>query len=202
MKKKIGIYVIINKINGKRYIGQSVDINNRFIRHRYHLNKGIHANDHLQRAWDKYGSSNFEFKIIVECTKQELDLMEESQAHQVSNDLLYNITDDFTSRAGSRNPFFKRKHSAESKQKMSEAKKGVFCGVKNPNYGGKNKHILSKLMAGSKNCNATLNEQDVVEIKKKLNEGTSHQAIANEYGVSRTAITKIKNGHRWAHVEV
>ena len=31
------------------------------------LNKNIHGNAHLQRAWDKYGESNFKFEIIEEC---------------------------------------------------------------------------------------------------------------------------------------
>jgi len=79
----IGIYGILNKINGKMYVGQSVNINSRFIRHRYHLNKGVHINVHLQRAWDKYGLDAFEFKVLAECEANELDVIEEQQANEV-----------------------------------------------------------------------------------------------------------------------
>ena len=63
-----GIYKIINKINGKYYVGSSVNIkdypNNRWSRHIADLNANRHHNDYLQRAWNKYGQDAFEFIII------------------------------------------------------------------------------------------------------------------------------------------
>ena len=60
----IGIYKIENKVNGKVYIGQSIDIEKRWKSHISYLNKGIHRNKHLQSAWDKYGEGNFDKKIL------------------------------------------------------------------------------------------------------------------------------------------
>ena len=62
-----GIYMIQNKVNGKIYIGQSVNIEDRWGEHKYELNKGYHHNKHLQRSWNKDGQENFEFTIICEC---------------------------------------------------------------------------------------------------------------------------------------
>ena len=45
----IGIYKIENKVNGKVYIGQSIDINTRWYNHRKELNGNRHHNEHLQR---------------------------------------------------------------------------------------------------------------------------------------------------------
>lgn len=45
----IGIYKIENKVNGKVYVGQSIDINTRWKCHISYLNSGIHHNKHLQR---------------------------------------------------------------------------------------------------------------------------------------------------------
>jgi group I intron endonuclease len=60
-----GIYKIINKVNGKYYVGSSVDIKRRWIRgHRYKLNNNKHNNFHLQCAWNKYGKENFILEII------------------------------------------------------------------------------------------------------------------------------------------
>lgn len=73
----IGIYTIINLINNKRYIGQSIDIENRFIRHKSELNNNRHVNRHLQASWNKYGMNNFKFQIIEECTKEELNTKEQ-----------------------------------------------------------------------------------------------------------------------------
>lgn len=71
-----GIYKIINKINGKYYVGSTNNFNGRCgrkFRHTYELNKGIHKNQHLQNAWNKYGSINFDFLFIE--SVQEVDLL-------------------------------------------------------------------------------------------------------------------------------
>ena len=69
----IGIYKIENKINGKFYIGQSIDIKTRWYNHRKDLNGNRHYNEHLQNAWNKYGENQFIFSIIEECTVDNLD---------------------------------------------------------------------------------------------------------------------------------
>lgn len=63
----IGIYRIVNKINGKCYYGSSKNIKKRWLRHKNELNKGKHVNIILQRAWDKYGSDNFIFELVEGC---------------------------------------------------------------------------------------------------------------------------------------
>ena len=69
-----GIYKITNCVNGKVYIGKSIDIlNKRWVYHKSLLNNGTHINKHLQNAWNKYGEENFNFSIILECMPDELD---------------------------------------------------------------------------------------------------------------------------------
>ena len=53
----IGIYQIQNKINGKIYIGQSIDIEKRLKQHLRYLRKSQHYNSHFQNAFDKYGEN-------------------------------------------------------------------------------------------------------------------------------------------------
>ena len=72
-----GIYAIINKVNGKIYVGQAVSIEDRWGDHKARLNRGKHENSHLQRAWDKYGADNFEFTVLTECAEEQLNTMEE-----------------------------------------------------------------------------------------------------------------------------
>lgn len=69
----IGIYKIENKVNGKVYIGQSVNIDTRWYNHRNELNGNRHHNEHLQNAWNKYGSNSFDFILIEECTLENID---------------------------------------------------------------------------------------------------------------------------------
>lgn len=59
-----GIYMIKNKINGKIYIGQSLDIERRKKQHFYSLSSNNHPNFHLQNSYNKYGPDNFVFKTI------------------------------------------------------------------------------------------------------------------------------------------
>ena len=66
MKIYKGIYCIMNTTNGKKYIGSSINIKERWKTHKRLLNKGIHDNNHLQNAWNKYGKDRFIFYIIQE----------------------------------------------------------------------------------------------------------------------------------------
>lgn len=67
-----GIYQILNKKNGKRYIGLSKHCNYRMKQHIRALNSGNHSNIHLQAAWDKYGGESFIFNIIEKAPEEVL----------------------------------------------------------------------------------------------------------------------------------
>jgi group I intron endonuclease len=68
----ICIYSIINLKNNKRYIGYTVDFKHRKLRHLKDLRRNIHGNEHLQKAYNKYGGDIFVFEVLEECKKAEL----------------------------------------------------------------------------------------------------------------------------------
>lgn len=72
----IGIYQIKNIVNGHLYIGKSEDIDRRWKEHTRQLNQSKHHNAKLQSDWDKFGAENFEFKVLKECSKEELGFEE------------------------------------------------------------------------------------------------------------------------------
>ncbi len=71
-----GIYVIINVINDKKYIGQSNNIPRRWSEHRSELNKNKHHNTYLQASWNKYGAESFVFRVLQYSTPDKLDQLE------------------------------------------------------------------------------------------------------------------------------
>lgn len=71
----VGIYKITNTENGKCYIGQSININDRITKHK---NKYKNKKDHsfkslLYQDLRSYGIEEFKFEIIEECKKNQLD---------------------------------------------------------------------------------------------------------------------------------
>jgi group I intron endonuclease len=85
-----GIYKIRNKINGKFYIGSSIDINHRWTMHINSLKRGDHHSIILQRAWNKYGLDNFIFEIIEETS--DYSLIEREQYYLDHLKPIYNIS--------------------------------------------------------------------------------------------------------------
>lgn len=77
MNMKSGVYQIINIINGKRYIGSSIDVERRFKEHRRHLCGNYHHNEHLQNAWNKYGEESFMFELIERCEPEDCAKIEQ-----------------------------------------------------------------------------------------------------------------------------
>lgn len=92
--KIIGVYFIKNKITGKFYVGHSIDINKRFIRHKRDLNKGNHHCIYLQRAWDKYSEDDFEFIIYKECETEEESIELEQYFIDNFKEQLYNTSNE------------------------------------------------------------------------------------------------------------
>ena len=126
----IGVYKILNTVNGKFYIGSSVDIEKRFKQHRTDLNKGIHNNTYLQNAWNKYGANNFEF-IVVECV-DDIKILRDRETYYIqktqctNHNIGYNLLADANIGLGVR-------ASVEVREKISKA----CTGSKNGNYGRK-----------------------------------------------------------------
>ena len=113
----IGIYKIENKINGKVYIGQSKDINKRWIEHKSNLNNNRHPNKKLQNAWNSYGKDNFDFTVLEECDN---NIINDREIYWISyydssnRELGYNLSTG--GEASSKGMRF----SNEQKEKMSE----------------------------------------------------------------------------------
>lgn len=115
--------MIENKINSKRYIGQSWDIDRRWFEHtRYE------SNTHLKSAYSKYGLDNFEFRVLCELKEED----EQSQERLDDLEIAYidildttNQTKGYNHKSGGSYG----KHSEESKAKMRTSSIGKNKGI-------------------------------------------------------------------------
>lgn len=111
-----GIYSITDKTNGKSYIGQSVNIEKRFLKHQGYLKNNYHPNQHLQNAYKKHGKDSFEYKVLRECSTEELDVWE-----RIFIRFFDSLKNGYNKASGG-NKF--KTFSDESKEKMSLSQKG------------------------------------------------------------------------------
>jgi group I intron endonuclease len=111
-EKRTGIYAIVNIWNGNQYIGSSVDLARRKKVHFALLRKDKHHSPHMQYAYNKYGKSAFEFRVILYCEPGALLYYEQKLL-----DLrvpVYNVSPTAGSCRG-------HKHTAEARRNMSKA---------------------------------------------------------------------------------
>lgn len=195
----IGIYGIKNKINGNIYIGQSIKIERRWTAHKADLKKNKHPNQCLLNSYNKYGKDNFEFLILEQCEKEELNSLEESWINKFPKSKLFNRNFHITDLRGEKNPFFGKKHSIKTKKKLSILKKNNYKGEFNPNFGKKqSKETRLKMTLKRAKCGLTI--ENILEIKEMLLFGIKHKVIAEKFKVGRTLISRISSGARWSNV--
>lgn len=64
-----GIYTITCIANGRVYVGSAVDFGSRRRLHLHNLRNGNHHSQKMQRSFNKYGESAFEFALVLECER-------------------------------------------------------------------------------------------------------------------------------------
>lgn len=141
-----GIYTIRNTINGKFYIGQAKNLYKRWGVHKSELRGGYHDNGHLQKAWNKYGESAFQFFVLEYCEVGQLTGYEQEYLNiWVGQSNCYNIARD--AEVPSRGLIF----SEEVRAKLSRAHKGRIPPNKGIPMSDEQKQKLSEALSGEKN---------------------------------------------------
>lgn len=207
------IYCITNKINGKRYIGQTV----RTLEERF----GEHArnkNSYLGSTIRKYGRENFTAEIIDSSLL--IDDLNEKEIYwtQKLNTKIphgYNLVDGGDNTMG-------YNHTLEARMKMSMTKKelGNMEGVKNHFYGKRHTEETRKKMSDAwKNGKRVMTP----ELKKRLRESQYTRKVLNvttgeifnsikeaseTYDIKATHITRVcrgrrktTGGYKWSYID-
>lgn len=150
--KIAGIYTITNVINSKMYVGYTDDFNTRKYNHFRELKTNRHSNTHLQGGFNKYGEENFIMELIEEYSIELLIAMEHYWATilNVHNRKFgYNLGATNPLTRGTR-PMAGKKHTLKSREKISNNRKGKAKGENNHFYGKKHSEESKLKMSTAK----------------------------------------------------
>ena len=198
VSKKTCVYKITNTLNGKVYIGQTVDYRKRKVGHFSYLRRNAHRNIYLQNSFNKYGESSFRIEIIKECTIDELDELEiyyMRKYNSIDRTQGYNMVI-----GGNTNKSF----SDCIRQKMSQSQKGRIISEEHRKRIGKwhkGKTISPKdiekanktkkdnqIQWGETNPNAVLTNDDVEKLIKDMLNGLTVEDVMKKYKCSRQTV--------------
>lgn len=169
-----GIYLIINVISNKGYVGQSCNPKRRWVQHKCNLKHQRHSCHYLQNSWNKYGADAFIFEILEVCSD---NLLTETEQYWMNSlrfmgASLYNTAPAAGSCLG-------LKHTEKAKQKLSLAKKGVPFSEEH-----------KKALSVARKARAPHSE----ETKKRMSESQHHRPPPSEGVRKRTSATLM--GHK------
>lgn len=195
------IYVVENKINNKKYIGQTLqlDINKRWNQHK--RNNGI--GKILLNAYEKYGVDNFRFRIICICFDDDTNRYEteyikkyntlypngynllEGGNNKKHNEYTINILKQKLT--GNNHPNYGKIFSEEQRKNMSNSKTGLL----NPNYGKKlsneqKEKIKQTIKKFDKEKRELINNKISESIKKSI----KNRKAVIQYDINNNLINK------------
>lgn len=168
---KTGIYLIVNCVNGKFYVGSSSrNIERRKITHLHDLRKNQHHSPRLQNAWNKYGEQSFEFHCIEVVEPEKCIEREQYWLDKLKPE--YNIC----KKAGS---VLGHKHTEETRRLMRET-----------NQLPENKERRSKSHLGKKPTEATRQKQREAKLGRKLSKEHAEKISAGNKGKKKGPMTE------------
>jgi group I intron endonuclease len=105
-----GIYIIINELTEKYYLGSSVNIEKRWVEHKSLLKSNKHHSKPLQNAYNKYGNSCLTYYVFFVCVEEDLLFFEQF--------CLDTLKPKYNASKVANAPMAGRKHSKETLIKM------------------------------------------------------------------------------------
>jgi hypothetical protein len=178
METLVGIYKITNPKN-KIYIGQSLNITQRFLNYKQSPSK---TQRRIYNSLKKYGFSNHKFEVLHLCDKEQLNVLEKYYIDLFNT---FNTKHGLNLRdgGGSRGAF-----SDESKKQLSKTRKSL-----NIKYDDEYKIKMSKKLSGEKNPMYGKSGEFSPNWGKKHKAETIEKMKKNHWSKSKTYINPNKN---------
>lgn len=223
------IYCYTNLINGKKYIGQTINPNQRYNAHKSSAfnPKDPEYDSVIHRAFRKYGYENFKYEILAEA--ETIDELNGLEIYYIAH---YNtqIPNGYNVKSGGNNGSFIP--NEETREKMMWAKGSLSeeevialrkayanhespTKIYNEKYADKmhyNSFLniwtgqrYSRVMPEvfkEKKRHTKLDEETVRKIKKDRAMGYSYGDLVLLYNISKSTIVDICKGRTWKHVQI
>lgn len=202
--------MILNKVNGKRYIGQTDNLEERWRNHA----KPTSNCTYLKNAFKKYGLNNFQIKLLIICFNTDMDRYEMEYVRK------YNtlVPNGYNLREGGSNG----KHHETTKNKISTALKSKTWDYAKPQLGKPHteevKEKISKALKGRMPVGLHTMIERAKRLAKPIVQLTFDDAIVSRYessvpagiamNVNKASIhrackskSKIYLGYKWMYEE-
>lgn len=189
------IYQIKSKKTGSSYIGSTIDYKKRTYCHLYYLKTKKHQNPRLQNHVNKYGNEDLMFSILEIVEIKEL-LLKREQFYLDSISPYFNILKIAGSPLG-------KKHTEETKRKLSAMFKGVSVNLGN-RHTEETKKKISSANSGRKRsmesrmkirmCHLGIGKgmKHIEYIKESIRLKTKNQTqLARELNIHQSTISKM-----------
>lgn len=176
------VYMATNTVNGKRYIGMTrMGLEHRIEKHFCHARNG--RPQYFVRAIRKHGEDAFRFEVIAHCASYKEAWKEERR-------LILELLPEYNMTLGGEG-ILGHRHNAETRKKMSEAKKGKSPWPK----GQYPAEVRAKIVAHLRSRRGTFQYTDAHKEKmrengKKANEGRRKPVVCLTDGLAFRSTTE------------
>lgn len=194
--KQKGVYCIYNTITQKKYIGYtSLNFGDRRDSHFASLRNGYHFNKEMQKDYDRFGESSFEFQIVETIDSDDVWLYEDKEKYWIKAldtfENGYNETAGGIGASGTTLP-------PERIQQLSEVNRKRMQGAK---FSDDTKKAMSEAREKNRKRYTSdfgiLTEKEVYDIRLSLMQGIRVADLAQKYNVTVQCISKINVGRNW-----
>jgi len=179
----VGIYKITNTLNNKCYIGQSIDIETRWLEHIYE-SKTLRHKYKIYLAIKKYGIKNFTFEILEKCSLNR-KVLDERERYWIEYYNSYEEGYNMTKGGQGENSWIY--DPQEIRQLWDEGKSSIEIAE----ILGCNRLLVKKRLRDYENYNSTLGKQRSIlyilcSKEKEENKALSKIELMEKYGYDET----------------